>query len=55
MWKKNRTLGQPLCQAMVTMSFFQPLTFCGNFSFWRPRKPIAFARSTYDKQNYPNF
>ena len=28
---------------------------CGNFSFWRPRKPIAFARSTNDKQNYPNY
>ena len=27
---------------------------CGNFSFWRLRKPIAFARSTYARQNYVN-
>ena len=27
---------------------------CGNFSFWRLRKPIPFARSTYNKMNCVN-
>ena len=29
-------------------------TWCGNFGFRRLRKPIAFARSTYARQNYVN-
>ena len=30
------------------------VTICGNFSFWGIQKSIAFARSTYDRQNYDN-